>query len=207
MRSARGERDACVQEAVGVGVTALPKRPKIAKPPAVPKAPKKPRKPRAPSPPFNAIEALAAADAVLKLPPAQSHIVRVPGVGELVRRFSLPIDLCPTTNGTRHRPGWALAKDKENLRVVMLKQTGGTVRPAPLKGRPMLRCIRFSSREPDRFSDWAKMAIDRLMVGEKRLGYLRDDSPAACQVECWWEPIKRERGIVVIEIWTGEPAR
>lgn len=170
------------------------------------KPPKKPRKPKVPSPPFNALEALAAADAVLELPPAQPHIQRMPGVGRLVQRFSLPIDLCPTTNSTRGRPGWLLAKYKENLRAVMLKQTRGTVRLAPLNGRPMLRCVRFSSREPDRFSDWAKMAIDRLMVGKKRLGYLRDDSPTACQIECWWEPIERERGIVLIEIWTGEAA-
>jgi hypothetical protein len=183
-----------------------PRAPRAPKAPAAPKAPRAPRKPRAPSPPFNALEALAAADAVLKLPPAEPHIQRVAGVGELVRRFALPIDLCPTTNSTRHRPIWALAKDKKNLFAVMMKQTRGTIRPVPLKGRPMLRCIRFSSREPDRYSDGFKMAIDRLMVGKERMGYLRDDSPRACQIEMWWEKSPPStKGFCVIEIYTGTP--
>jgi hypothetical protein len=171
----------------------------------VAKPPKKPRKPRAPSPPFNALEALAAADAVLKLPPANPiKSRRVAPVGMLVRRFALPIDLCPTTNSTRHSKGWMLAKMKENLRAVMLKQTRGTVRPTPLRGRPMLRCIRFSKRAPDRYADWMKMAVDRLLVGEKRLGYLVDDDEMHVDIHAWWEPSPlKSKGFCVIEIWTG----
>jgi hypothetical protein len=173
---------------------------------AAAKPAKKARKPKVPSPPFNAAEALAAADAVLKLPPENPiKSRRVAPVGALVRRFALPIDLCPTTNSTRHQPGWALAKMKTNLFVVLLKQVRGTIRPTPLRGRPMIRCIRFSSRAPDRHSDWAKMAIDRLLVGEKRLGYLVDDDETHADIHMSWEksPLK-SKGFCILEIYTGE---
>lgn len=167
--------------------------------------PKKPRKPKPPPVPFNAREVLAAGIAALEKPPALPHIVRVPGVGELYRRFALPLELCPTTNTTRHQPIWMLAKTKKNLFAVMLAQTR-MIRNVPLPGRPMLRCVRFSSKEPDKYSDWMKMAIDRLLVGKERLGYFRDDSPEALQVEAWWEPSEVGCGSVILEIYTGAVA-
>ena len=176
---------------------------------AAPAAPKAPRPKKPPPAPLDWRRALVQADAILAAPPAFSHIERVAGVGELVRRFAVPIELCPTTNETRHQKGWQLAKTKTNLFAVMLQQTR-MIRSKPLLGRPMLRCIRFSSKEPDKYSDWMKMAVDRLLVGEslddKRLGYLSEDCPARVDVHAWWEQAPRGEGFCVIEIWTGEPA-
>ncbi len=152
---------------------------------------------------FNAHEVLAMATDVLSRPPAKPHIVRVPGQGRLLRRFALPLELCPTTNSTRHAPVWMLAKTKTDIWTVMITQTQGRTRNAPLPGRPMLRCIRFSSHEPDAYGDGFKMAIDRLMVGEKRLGYLRDDRPSDCHIVQWWEKAPKRKGFAVLEIWTG----
>ncbi len=173
---------------------------------AAPKAVKTPR-PKKPAPdPLNWRQALIDADKVLAEPPAFPHIVRVTGVGELVRRFAVPIELCPTTNETRHQKGWQLAKTKKNLFAVMLSQTR-MIRSVPLPGRPMLRCIRFSSKEPDKYSDWMKMAVDRLLVGEsiddQRLGYLSDDSPSRVDIHAWWEAVPKGKGFCVIELWTG----
>ena len=70
----------------------------------------------------------------------------------------------------------------------------------------MLRCIRFSSIEPDTYSDGFKMAIDRLMLGKERLGYLRDDRPSDCEIVQCWEFVPPGQGFAVIEIWTGETA-
>lgn len=141
---------------------------------------------------------------VLSRPPAKPHIVRVPGKGRLVRRFALPLELCPTTNATRHRHKGVNARTKADISTVMLVQTQGRTRRAPLPGRPMIIGIRFSSRAPDVYSDGFKMAIDRLMVGEKRLGYLRDDGPGHCEIVQRWEKAPKGQGFAVLEIWSGD---
>lgn len=153
---------------------------------------------------FNAAETMALAADVLSRPPAKSHIVRVQGRGRLVRRFALPIELCPTTNATRHAPKGQNARVKKDITTVMLVQTQGRVRMNPLPGRPMVIGIRFSSRQPDAYSDGFKMAIDRLMVGDHRLGYLRDDSPDHCEIHQRWEKAPKGAGFAILEIWSGE---
>jgi hypothetical protein len=152
---------------------------------------------------FNAGEAMAMAADVLSRPPAKAHIVRTVGRGRLVRRFALPIELCPTTNATRHAPLGQNARIKADITTVMLVQTQGRVRLAPLAGRPQILCVRFSSREPDAYSDGFKMAIDRLMIGKGRLGYLRDDSPTHCEIVQRWEKAPAGKGFATLEIWTG----
>lgn len=153
---------------------------------------------------FNAHEVFAMAADVLLRPPAKSHIVRVQGRGRLVRRFALPIELCPTTNATRYAPkGWA-ARIKEDITTVMLVQTQGRVRMNPLPGRPMIIGIRFSRRQPDRFANGFKMAIDRLLVGDNRLGYLREDNPDRIDEHQRWELApKGSKGFALLEIWSG----
>lgn len=159
------------------------------------------------APPFVSFDwraVLAQAADVLSRPPAKAHIVRTPGVGRLVRRFALPPELCPTTNATRYAPkGWA-ARIKADITTVMKVQTQGRIRRAPLPGRPMVIGIRFSRRAPDKYSDGFKMAIDRLMGGDGRLGYLRDDSPDHCEVVQRWELAPVGQGFAVLEIWSGE---
>lgn len=153
---------------------------------------------------FDARAVLAQAADIMSRPPAKPFIERVPGKGRLVRRFALPLELCPTTNATRHRRMGQNARTKADITTVMLVQTQGRTRRAPLPGRPMIIGIRFSNRAPDAYSDGFKMAIDRLMVGENRLGYLRDDSPAAVQVVQRWELAPKRCGFAILEIWSGE---
>ncbi len=145
------------------------------------------------------------ADEVLSRPPAKAHIVRVAGRGRLIRRFALPIELCPTTNATRHAAKGLSARVKSDITTVMLVQTKGRVRMNPLPGRPMIIGIRFSSRQPDRYSNGFKMAIDRLMVGDNRLGYLREDNPDHIDEHQRWEKApKGHKGFCILEIWSGE---
>ncbi len=155
---------------------------------------------------FNAAEAMAMAADVLSRPPAKAHIVRTVGRGRLVRRFALPLALCPTTNATRHAPKGQNARTKADITTVWLVQTKGQTRREPLPGRPQILCIRFSSREPDAYSDGFKMAIDRLMRGPGRFGYLRDDSPSACDIVQRWEKAPAGKGFAILEIWSGAPA-
>jgi len=157
------------------------------------------------SPPFSYLDAIRRSHLILSQPPAQGHIRRVDPVGELVNQFALPLDLCKPQNRTRHSAGWALGKLKTECFKQMWIQNGGRKERAPLPGRPMVRAVRFSSVEPDRFSDWAKVPIDRLCVGKMGLGYLRNDRPKDAQIECWWEPGPKSDGWCLIEVWTGEP--
>lgn len=85
----------------------------------------------------------------------------------------------------------------------MIMQAGGK-QSQVLSGRPQVICRRFSSVQPDKYSDWAKLPIDKLCVGPNRLGYLRDDRPSACEIHQVWERSKPGSGFVVIEIWSGE---
>jgi hypothetical protein len=156
------------------------------------------------SAPFDYRDALRRADEILAFPPAKPHIERVEPVGKLVKRFALPLDLLPTTNGTRGRPGWALAKIKKQIWQELWNQNSHQIREYPLAGRPLVRCIRFSSVEADALSDWPKMAIDKLCCGHERLGYLKDDRPSDIKLVAWWEPGPRGDGFAVIEIYSGE---
>lgn len=144
--------------------------------------------------------ALNRADAILAAPPAQPHIKRIPPRGRRVQRFALPLGLCPPQNRTRHGRGWRLGKLKDDLSLVMLAQARGR-RSAPLPGRPLVRCVRFSAVEPDAYSDWAKLPVDRLTVAKGGLGYLRDDRPRDCEVVQWWERAPAVEGFALLEVW------
>lgn len=152
-------------------------------------------------------DALNRADAILAAPPARPHLERVSPKGSLVCRFALPLRLCQPQNRTRLAQKWALGKLKNELALVMRAQ----MRPwkMPLPGRPFVRCVRFSNTEPDKYSDWAKQAVDRLCVSTKRrkdgLGLLRDDRPSDLDVHQQWEFAPRGEGFCVIEVWTGAP--
>lgn len=146
------------------------------------------------------------ADEALAKPPAKPHIERHEGRGELVARWTLPLSLCPTTNRTRGAAGWALSRTKEMAYAIMSVQHRS--RAEPLPGRPHVRCIRFSSSEPDTYNDGFKIAVDKLCApterAPKRLGYIRDDSPSVARITQHWEPAPPKRGFGLIEVWTGD---
>lgn len=144
-------------------------------------------------------DCLNRADAVLAAPPAKSHIRRVKPKGQLVARFVLPLELCPTTNFTRHGKPWALAKLKKQIGLLLFIQH--RPRKAPLPGRPFVRCIRFSSSAPDAYNDGFKAAIDRLCSGKNALGFLRDDRPSDAEVWQGWEYAAPGRGFGLVEVY------
>ncbi len=150
-------------------------------------------------PHFSIPEAFALADDILARPPAPGLFIKRPKPrGQLVARFALPLHLCPTTNGTRGAPEWKLAKTKTAVGNLMLLQH----RPvrSPIVGRPQVIARRFSAHETDPHSDWAKMAIDRLVVGDGKLGFMRDDRGSQTEIHQVWEPAPVGKGCVIIEV-------
>lgn len=91
---------------------------------------------------------------------------------------------------------------KHDVLVLMLVQH--RPRRQPLPGRPFVRCVRFSSVEPDKYADWAKLPVDRLTAKSRGLGFLRDDRPGDCEIHQGWEHAKNGQGFVLVEVWTGE---
>ena len=167
-----------------------------------------------PPAPFCATLALIRADAILREPPARSHIVRPDLSGVCVARFVLPLDLVKPQNRTRFQKHWAMAKLETEVAAAMRVQCAP--RPEPLPGRPRVLCCRFSSTEPDRFNDGFKIAIDMLTapkpaltrkgtvrryVPKLRLNLIRDDSNRCAQVEQWWEPAPPRQGFGLIEVY------
>jgi hypothetical protein len=140
----------------------------------------------------------ARASTLLSEPPARPHIVRVAPVGRLVAQFALPLELIQPQNRTRHAQPWKLAKLKSQCKLVMVAQWGRR-RSEPLPGRPMVRCIRFSSVEPDKYNDGFKIAVDRLV----ELKFIADDAPSVCDLHQWWEYAPPKNGFGVVEVWTG----
>lgn len=175
-------------------------------PAATPK-PKKRRKKSTRNALVDVPRGLAFADETLSRPPHKPHIVRVPPVGDLVARVVLPLDLCKPTNRTRGAQHWQHAKTRNDV----YRHLGGQLRiqEAPLPGRPMLRCIRFSCVEPDKYNDGFKVPVDALCVPRGRskrgFGFLRDDAPAYVDLHQWWEYAPRRQGFGLIEIYTGAP--
>jgi hypothetical protein len=150
---------------------------------------------------FSAREALKRSLQQLAEPPLRDHIERPKPVGQCRYRFALPLELCPSTNMTRHGQAWKLAKMKKQCLGLMQAQ----LRPRPtsaLTGRPQVLCIRFSSVEPDAYADWAKIPVDCL----KKLGVIAEDNPRAINLSQYWEPAPPKSGFCIVEVWTGRAA-
>lgn len=152
---------------------------------------------------FDWRRAIELAEQAFALPPAIDHIRRPERRGNLVQRFALPISLAPTTNRTRHsRPGQS-EKTKKAI-MALFQVQARALHHEPLPGRPQVLCCRFSSVEPDAYSDGPKMAIDLLCVPAGRrkqgLGLLRDDRPKDAEIVQWWEPAPPKKGFLYIEV-------
>ena len=157
---------------------------------------------------FDRFALLERAESYLMAPPALARIVRPEAHGNRVARFVLPLELCKPQNRKRMDQPWAAKKYLDAVAQAMAVQ----VRPwrSPLQGRPHVHCVRFSSVEPDPYSDWAKVAVDVLCAPCKRntnrLNIIADDAPRHAEVVQWWEPAPRGDGFVYIEVWTGRKA-
>lgn len=166
---------------------------------------------------FSVYDALLRAEELLSRPPPLEWIKRPEPKGDLVARFVLPLALCQARNaittsammaGMKHGSGKAplLGKYKEQVFRMMWVQHHQQIYPLP--GRAFVRCIRFSVRETDPNSDWAKAALDVLCVRtprfKKRLGFIRDDKGSVTESTQHWEPVKSHKeGFGLIDIFTG----
>lgn len=125
----------------------------------------------------------------------------------LVLRAVLPLDICPLLNDlTRSHFG---RKTREGNRVFdLLFEQNRFSRGELLRGRPLVRCVRFSVNEPDEHdASWTKVPIDVLVdkgEGSKSMGFLRDDRRSAAETRPWWEPAPRACQFVYLDIWERE---
>lgn len=146
------------------------------------------------------------ARAWLSEPPLREWIERPGPRGELVCEFALPLGLCPTSNLTRHGIRWMHSQRKEYAFIAMRTQLRLPLPfPLPLTGRPQVLAVRFSSRAPDTYSNFAKAAVDILCVpngrSNRRLGIIREDNPKALDEKQWWEPVRRgHEGFVYLQV-------
>lgn len=160
---------------------------------------------------FSPQAALARADEILAQPP-RGTLPRIEGVGILLARFALPLGLCQNENSHSHGTAWRHAARKDKLWECMRVQHP-RIRPVALSGRPLVRQIRFSAKEPDVSCEGFKTAIDFLCVPKpptkpggrfkRGLGFLEDDAPKYVERVSWWEFAGRGQGFGLIEIYTG----
>jgi len=140
-----------------------------------------------------------------------------PGLwGEEEACFILPLRLCKSTNTMGHMGGrgWQLGRHKKSVWEAMRLQAAP--RREPLPGRPMVVCVRFSIREPDKYADWGKVPIDKLLPTRQRrtqkglsivhgLNYIIDDSPKHADIhQLTWLVSRRADEVVVIRIYSGK---
>jgi hypothetical protein len=164
-------------------------------------------------------EMLSRADAILSAPPASQYTERHAGRGKLVVRFALPLELAKPANSTRHAKGWMMARHRADVLDAMRAQWRFKREPIdvtlPLPGRPMIRCIRFSSTDPDATAAWWKTCVDVLLLTRTRrtrrgihvvdgIGLLADDRPGVLETRAWHEAVPRGHGFALIEVWTGD---
>ena len=155
------------------------------------------------SPPsFSYLDCLRRAEETLAREPKWPWVKRVQPRGALVAQFALPLKLCPTSN-QRMRGGikqrFAEAALKRTCKQMMKLQLGpGDI--ATLDGRPLIRAVRFSSKECDSTSDFSKVPVDRLI----ELGLIEDDSNRCVEVVTWSEYAPPKHGFLYLDVWTGE---
>jgi hypothetical protein len=179
---------------------------------------------------FSIPEALRRADEILA-GPCRGYLPRVPGRGNLLQRFVLPLELCKTTNallsmmqsrprkGSKFTPAaQSKALEERVFRMMFLQHP--RIRVEPLAGRPMIRIVRFSSVESDEAADGMKLARDllrmpkapvwspsrnRMVGGRKGFGFLVADAPRYVETARWWDYAPPGKGFSLLEIWSGEP--
>lgn len=128
--------------------------------------------------------------------------------------FVLPLSLCKPMNQLA-RSGmagskWAMGAHKAKVWKAMRLQCFPRI--GTLDGRPQIICVRFSIREPDKYSDWGKVPIDRLLPPRihggkliEGLNFLVDDAPKYADVhQLWWPVSKRKDEVVVIKVLSGK---
>jgi hypothetical protein len=158
--------------------------------------------------PFSVAASLRYAGEVLSRPPALPYLRRPEPRGELVARFAVPLELCPTGNAVRHGKGYRLGDMKAALWDLLHIQNRMQTRKTPLDGRPQVLCLRLSAVQSDPYCDWAKFPIDMLcapkgLIRKHRLGFLAGDRLKEADIWQWWEPSPKASECAYLEIRTG----
>lgn len=125
--------------------------------------------------------------------------------------FVVPDFFAPCTNAMKRMNRAFYANVKAMCKRAYLLQAFPP--KVPLPGRPTVLFTRFTSAEPDAFSDWAKVPLDCLIVrkeqvlknGETRVydgvGILKDDKNKCVLTRKWWEPGARNDGFVWVRVF------
>lgn len=130
---------------------------------------------------------------------------RATGKGYMLVRLFLPLELCQRQDARLKVIGWKAAKMKRDVTGYLRMQCQPF--SAPIAGRPYVRCVWLSSVEPDKYSDWAKLAVDCLCAPNRRspnrLNLIADDAPRWAEIDQQWRLAKPGNGYCVFEIWSG----
>ena len=158
---------------------------------------------RAERQPGRPLPSLAEALAMAAAAPLTEYTAQPVRRETLRAAYVLPLHLCPPTNRTRGAMAWIGARLKAELWGLMGRPLSGLT--GNLLPRPQVICTRFSSVEPDKFADWAKLPVDMLCEPKgravrHRLGFLLDDSPANVELHQLWTKGAPRMGFVVIEV-------
>lgn len=139
---------------------------------------------------------------------ARARIVRdhVELVEDVEFWWVLPLDLAPTLNRLAEMKRWQRGKLKAAaLGLMRLQSVSEKHALRPLPGRPLVRCVRFSSREPDQDAAWPKVPVDRLTPKAQGLGVIQDDKPAAADIRAEWRRAPPGAGLVWVGAGTSSP--
>jgi len=127
------------------------------------------------------------------------------GKGDLLVCLYLPLDLCQRQDARLEVRGWKAAKMKREVTGYLRMQCLPLAEP--IAGRPYVRCVRLSSGEPDKYADWAKLAVDCLCAPNKRsphrLNIIKDDAPKFAEIDQQWRLAKPGKGYCVFEVYSG----
>lgn len=145
------------------------------------------------------------------------HIERSLPVGQLVKRFAIPMPYCPPMNVLLHKHWSAKGDLHKKIYSMLIGQCEFRKPAAPLGGRPMVRFVRFSVQpKQDRDASWTKVPLDVMQPDKtikrrnkadsivKGLGFIADDNNEAIDLRAWWEPGDKQHQFVYADIWTGE---
>lgn len=123
-------------------------------------------------------------------------------------RAVLPVELCPTMNELlRLHFGAKSSIQKKTLNAIWT-QNHCKLWATPLKGRPLVRCIRFTPRATDEDASFTKVPLDVLTTGVRgggphHLGVVEDDNREAIETRTWWEPSPTNMQFVYLDVSGG----
>ncbi len=121
-------------------------------------------------------------------------------------RAVLPLAWCPNNNVlTRAHRGTKTTLSKRIVKA-LLEQNRFCKPEIPLPGRPLVRFIQFSIRDPDEDSSFTKVPLDVLHTGRRgggkhHFGLFDDDNRQAINLRAWWEPTQAKAQFVYLDVW------